>query len=71
MDNPAVNNFDTKNLRFTNPALIGRLASFIWMKYNRLYRDLAIADGFNFDFYFIDIRICPVQSFHNKIITGK
>jgi hypothetical protein len=71
VDNPAVNNFNIKNLGFTNPALVGWLASFIRMEYDRLYRNLAVADRFDFDFYFIDIRICPIQSFHNKIITGK
>jgi hypothetical protein len=71
VDYPAVNNFNIKNLGFTNPALVGWLASFIRMEYDRLYRNLAVADRFDFDFYFIDIRICPIQSFHNKIITGK
>jgi hypothetical protein len=71
VDYPTIGNFNGKDLGFTNPALVGRLASFIRMKYDRLYRNLAVADGFYFDFYFIDIRIYPVQSFHNKIITDK
>jgi hypothetical protein len=60
MDYPAVDNLDIENFRFAYPALIDRLASFIGMKYNRLYRDFAVADRFDFHFYFVDIRTCPI-----------
>lgn len=71
MDYLAVDNLDIENIALTDTALVGRLASFIWMKYYRLYCDLAVADGLDFDLDFVNIRICPIQSFHNRIIICK
>lgn len=71
VDYPAFDNLDVKNIAFTNSALVGRLASFIRMKHDGLYSDSTVADRLNFDFDLINIRICPIQSFHNGIITGK
>jgi hypothetical protein len=41
------------------------------MKYDGFYNDPAVTDRFDFNFCLIDIWICPIQSFHNWIITGK
>jgi len=70
VDYPAVDNLDIENFRFTYPAFVGRLASFIGMEYDGFYSDRAVADRFDLDFNLINIRICPIQSFHKGIITG-
>jgi hypothetical protein len=41
------------------------------MKYDGIYNDPTVADSFDFNFCLIDIMICPIQPFHNGIITGK
>jgi len=53
-------NFDIENIALTNPALVGRLPSFIGMEYDGFYRDRAVADRLDFDFNLTSIRICPI-----------
>jgi len=71
MDYPAVDNLDVENLGFANSAPVGGLPSFIRMEYDGFYCNLAAFDRLDFDLNFTVIRICPIQSFHKRIITGK
>jgi len=71
MDYLAFDDFYIENVRITNCPFVRRLPSFIRVKYDGIYNDPAVTERFYFNFSLIDIRICPVQSFHNRIITGK
>lgn len=71
MDYPAFDDFDVEDISFVNRSFVRRLPSFIRVKYDGIYSDPAVTDRFDFDFSLIDIRICPIKSFHNGIITGK
>jgi hypothetical protein len=60
VDYPSINYLDIENLGIVDSALVGRLPSFIGMKYDGFYRNRALADRFDFDFDSTVIRICPI-----------